>query len=110
MSSAVSGCCSRDDFAINFQRIIKFIDTFIYLFESFQKNNLVATLVKLAEELVELIEHKFIIVGFDQFSEIFFIELSFEELEVCDDVIVEGESSFVEVIFELEQDAARFAA
>jgi len=59
--------------------------------------------------MIEFGEHKLIIVGFDEYGEIFFIELGFQVLEGGTDVVVEGQSAFVEVILQLEKYASGFA-
>jgi hypothetical protein len=95
--------CPRYYFPIYFQRVIVFIYVFICFFESLQKNFLITTLIKLAKELIKFVEHELIVVGLDEFSEIFFIKLSLEVLKLLKDVIIECKSAFIEIIFELEK-------
>jgi hypothetical protein len=101
--------CPRYYFPIYFQRVIVFIYVFICFFESLQKNFLITTLIKLAKELIKFVEHELIVVGLDEFSEIFFIKLSLEVLKLLKDVIIECKSAFIEIIFELEKYSSWFS-
>jgi len=99
----MSCSCPRYNFPIYFQRVVILINALICFFKSLQKNFLIAAFVELAEELVKFFEHELIVVGFDEFREFFFIELSFEVLELFEDMLVECKSAFVEIIFEFEK-------
>ena len=77
----VPGSNSFQDFFIRFERVIFFVDIFIYPFKTLVENDLIATLIKFDKDLINFREDKFIIICFDDEGELFFIEFGFKESE-----------------------------